>query len=116
MAWDGFTNQVRSQIRALAEGVNAPLRLVIAANKPLNCLFSDSGMVSPFENVCIEELLTSWCSETINDFIISRLQVNPISFSPPEISRIIQESNGHPKLVMRLCYDIYQLYQEQGRC
>ncbi|MGB5631173.1 MAG: trypsin-like peptidase domain-containing protein, partial [Waterburya sp.] len=47
MAWDGFTNQIRSQIRALAEGMNAPLRLVIAASKPLNCLFSDSGMVSP---------------------------------------------------------------------
>ena len=51
MEWDGFTNQIRSQIRALAEGNNAPLRLVIAADKPLSQLFNDSGMVSPFENV-----------------------------------------------------------------
>ena len=58
MEWDGFTNQIRSQIRALAEGNNAPLRLVIAADKPLSQLFNDSGMVSPFENVCIEESIS----------------------------------------------------------
>ncbi|MEM7556557.1 MAG: trypsin-like peptidase domain-containing protein [Cyanobacteria bacterium P01_A01_bin.84] len=113
MAWEEFTNQVRSQIRALAEGVNAPLRLVIAANKPLNCLFTDSAMVSPFENVCIEELLSSWCEQTVKNFIISRLKSNPITYSPAEISQIIQASNGHPKTVMRLCYDIYQLYQSK---
>ena len=113
MAWDGFTNQIRSQIRALAEGVNAPLRLVIAANKPLNCLFPDSGMVSPFENVCIEESIDKWCEQTIRNFIASRLQDNPISFTQKEIAKIIQESSGHPKTVMRLCYDIYQLYREK---
>ncbi|MDJ0689934.1 MAG: CHAT domain-containing protein [Xenococcaceae cyanobacterium MO_188.B32] len=111
MAWDGFTNQIRSQIRALAEGINAPLRLVIAASKPLNCLFPDSGMVSPFENVCVEESIHKWCGQTIRNFITSRLKDNPISFTQQEIAMIIQESNGHPKSVMRLCYDIYQLYR-----
>ena len=115
MAWDGFTNQIRSQIRALAEGINAPLRLVIAASKPLNSLFSDSGMVSPFENVCLEESINQWCEQTIRNFIASRLQANPISFSQPEIDKIIQGSNGNPKIAMRLCYDIYQLYRQLYR-
>ena len=110
MAWDGFTNQIRSQIRALAEGINAPLRLVIAASKPLNCLFSDSGMVSPFENVCLEEQINKWCDQTMQNFIASRLRDNPISFSQPEIDKIIQESNGHPRTVMNLCHQTYYRY------
>ncbi|MGB5710880.1 MAG: hypothetical protein WBM44_08200, partial [Waterburya sp.] len=110
MAWDGFTNQIRSQIRALAEGMNAPLRLVIAASKPLNCLFSDSGMVSPFENVCLEEQIDKWCEQTMKNFIASRLRDNPISFSQPEIDRIIQESNVHPRTVMNLCHQTYYRY------
>lgn len=113
MAWSGFTNQVRSQIRALAEGVNAPLRLVIAASKPLNSLFVDNGMVSPFENVCIEESINNWCRERVCNFILSRLQVHPINFTQTDITQIIQVSNGHPKVVMRMCYDAYQRYQSK---
>ena len=110
MAWDGFTNQIRSQIRALAEGINAPLRLVIAASKPLNCLFPDSSMVSPFENVCLEEQIDKWCEQTISNFIVSRLQDSPISFTQGEIDEIIQQSNGYPRTVMNLCYQIYYRY------
>src|SRR4028118_976239 len=42
MTWDGFTNQVRGQLRGLAEGNNAPLRLVVAACTSLDTLFPDS--------------------------------------------------------------------------
>ena len=31
MAWDGFTTKVRSQLRGLADGPDAPLKLVIAS-------------------------------------------------------------------------------------
>ena len=110
MAWDGFTNQIISQIRALAEGKNAPLRLVIAADKPLNQLFRDGGMVSPFENVCIEELIAAWCEKRMRGFIHYHLQNNAISFSEAEIIRIISETKGHPKKVMNLCYQIYNCY------
>ena len=101
MAWDGFTNQIRSQIRALAEGINAPLRLVIAASKPLNCLFSDSSMVSPFENVCLEEPIDKWCQQTMSNFIASRLRANSVSFSQPEIAKIIQDSTIRIKQIQR---------------
>ena len=110
MAWEGFTNQIRSQIRALAEGNNAPLRLVIAADKPLNQLFIDGGMVSPFENVCIEESISAWCEERMRGFINYHLQNNAISFTEAEIIRIISETKGHPKKVMNLCYQTYASY------
>ncbi len=110
MAWDGFTNQIRSQIRALAEGNDAPLRLAIAANKPLNRLFSDSSMVSPFENICLEEPISCWSEAIIDSFINYRLQNNPITFTREEIVRIIADSQGYPKQVMQLCYQTYSRY------
>ncbi|MGL5940842.1 MAG: trypsin-like peptidase domain-containing protein [Waterburya sp.] len=110
MAWSEFTNQIRSQIRALAEGSHAPLRLVIAANKPLNRLFSDSSMVSPFENICLEINVIGWGETTIHDFINYCLQNNPIRFTSKEITKIIVESKGHPKRVMELCYQTYTRY------
>lgn len=110
MAWSGFTDQIRSQIRALAEGIDAPLRLVIAASKPLNSLFSDSSMVSPFENICLEESILCWDEINISNFINYRLQDNHISFSQEEITMIISNSKGHPKRVMQLCNQIYSRY------
>ena len=110
MAWDGFTNQIRMQLRALAEGNNAPLRLVIAAERPLSQLFNDSGMVSPFENVCLEETISYWDEQTTRKFINYHLQNTSISFTEAEISQIILDTKGHPKKVMNLCYQIYNLY------
>ncbi|MDJ0633460.1 MAG: CU044_2847 family protein [Xenococcaceae cyanobacterium MO_188.B29] len=110
MEWSGFSNQIRSQIRALAEGIDASLRLVIAANKPLNCLFSDSSMVSPFENICLEEPILCWEEINISNFINYRLQDNPINFTKEEITMIISNSKGHPKRVMQLCNQTYARY------
>jgi hypothetical protein len=112
MAWDGFTNQVRSQIRALATDGNPPLRLVVAARTPLNKLFPDSGMVSPFENICQEEMINRWDKETCCDFIASRLEHTSIQFSNNEITKLIQTSRGHPQQLMRLCYELYNIYNK----
>ena len=95
----------------MAEGNNAPLRLVIAAHKPLSQLFNDSiGIVSPFENVCIEESISAWDEPTIRNFINYHLQNNSISFTEAEINQIISDTKGHPKRVMNLCYQIYANY------
>lgn len=111
MAWDGFTNQVRSQLRALATDGNPPLRLVVAARTPLNKLFPDSGMVSPFENICQEETIKRWDEQAGYDFIASRLEPTSIQFSEAEITELIQKSRGHPQQLMRLCYELFNRYQ-----
>lgn len=111
MAWDGFTNSVRSQLRFLANDLNPPLRLVVAARTPLDKLFPDSGMTSPFEGICEEETIKRWDEMTCRDFIESRLEPTSINFTDQEIIELVQETSGHPKILMRLCYELYNSYQ-----
>ncbi|MEG4058242.1 MULTISPECIES: AAA family ATPase [unclassified Microcoleus] len=120
MTWDGFTNQVRGQLRGLAEGNNAPLRLVVAACTSLDTLFPDSqdkNMTSPFKGICIEENLKQWDERISREFIISRLQASwltpvaqPVNFTEAEIAGLIGESGGSPQKLMQLCYQTYARY------
>lgn len=119
MTWTGFTNDIRTKLRGLAEGKEAPLRLVIAASKPLNDLFPDSHdspMTSPFIGLCTEENIGLWNEQVILDFINHRLNLPllrpdiKVTFSENEIVRIINESGGHPQKLMTLCYEIFNKY------
>ncbi len=120
MTWDGFTNQVRGQLRGLAEGTDAPLRLVVAACTSLDTLFPDSqdkNMTSPFKGICIEETLKRWDDQISRKFIASRLQADwlipvdkPVSFTEDEIAGLIAESGGYPQKLMQLCYQTYDRY------
>ncbi len=111
MVWEGFTNPVRNQLRALADkGKDSPLRLIVAADKPLIDLFADSGADSPFENVCMEVKLNPWDETTIRNFIANRLVKTNISFFELEIQEIIGETQGNPRKIMQKCYKIYQNY------
>jgi hypothetical protein len=110
MTWEGFTNQVRGQLRALAEGRDAPLRLVIAASKSLDRLFpdsADSNLVSPLSGICLEEAVTGWDEFTIRAFIADRLQTKSVQFAEADILAIVQVSQGNPKQVVTLCYERY---------
>ena len=63
MTWDGFNRGVRDYLRGLAEGSQAPLKLVLAANESLDKLFNDSwdnGKTSPLAGVCQEEIIKPW--------------------------------------------------------
>lgn len=114
MTWDGFTSQVRGQLRGLAEGRDAPLRLVMAATKSLDQLFPDSvegNMVSPFSGICIEERVGLWRDEVVREFVCDRLSQTPIKFSEADIQEIIQKSQGQPREIVKLAYRYYGLYQ-----
>ncbi|MCC3585268.1 ATP-binding protein [Microcoleus sp. PH2017_30_WIL_O_A] len=125
MTWDGFTNQVRGQLRGLAEGTDAPLRLVVAACTSLDTLFPDSqdkNMTSPFKGICIEETLKQWDDQISRKFIASRLQADwltpvdkPVSFTEAEIVELIAESNGYPQKLMQLCYQTYDRYLNDSK-
>jgi len=120
MTWDGFTNQVRGQLRGLAEGNNAPLRLVVAACSSLDTLFPDSqdkNMTSPFKGICIEENLKQWDEKISREFIVSRLRASwlkpvagPVNFTEAEIAELIAKSGGYPQKLMQLCYQTYARY------
>jgi DNA-binding Xre family transcriptional regulator len=125
MTWDGFTNQVRGQLRGLAEGNNAPLRLVVAACTSLDTLFPDSqdkNMTSPFKGICIEETLKQWDEKICREFIASRLQASwltpvagPVNFTEVEIAGLIAESGGYPQNLMQLCYQTYARYLNDAK-
>jgi len=122
-----FTNQVRSQLRALADGSDPPLRLVVAASKSLDVLFPDSqNITSPFENVCIQQTLNVWDESTTYNFIQNRLgadflqpELRSIKFNNDEISRIFQATGGHPQKVMQKCHQLFSQclneYHEQKK-
>ena len=117
MTWDGFTNQVRGQLRSLAEGKDAPLRLVIAASKPLDRLFIDSAesnQVSPLSGICQEIPIVAWSEDIIRAFIIDRLQLTSIDFSEANTQKIVQASRGKPREVMKLCHESYSSLQGQS--
>jgi len=125
MTGDGFTNQVRGQLRGLAEGKNAPLRLVVAACTSLDTLFphsQDRNMTSPFGGICLEENLNQWDEKISREFIVSRLKAKwltpvagPVNFTEAEIAGLIAESGGYPQKLMQLCYQTYDRYLKNAK-
>ena len=108
MTWEGFTEQIRSQLRGLADGWDAPLRLVVAASESWHQLFPDSkGGVSPLKGICLEETLKRWSDTQVRELIAYRLIDNPISFSDNEVAAIIESSEGLPQRVMLDCFRLY---------
>jgi hypothetical protein len=117
MTWVGFTRGVRDRLRGLAEGSTAPLKLVLAASEPLERLFNDSqdeGKTSPLAGICQEENLKPWDETTARDFIEARLAMTSVRFTEEEIIQLVQESGGHPRQLMQLCYRTYSRYLEGG--
>lgn len=112
MTWKGFTRDLRQQLRGLADGqANPPLRLVITASEHLDILFPDSREnPSPFQGVCIEEIIHPWDENIVRRFIHNRLMNTQISFTEEEIIELIKESCGHPQRLMYSCHRIYSLY------
>ncbi|MHC5778496.1 AAA family ATPase [Nostoc sp.] len=111
----GFTRNIRDYLRGLAEGSNAPLKLILAATEPLNNLFKDSqeqGNTSPLAGICQEEDIHPWDEATMRAFITNRLARTSVSFTEEEIIQLIQKIGGHPRKLMQLCYRTYSRYVE----
>ncbi|KYC36640.1 hypothetical protein WA1_43940 [Scytonema hofmannii PCC 7110] len=111
--WKGFTRQVRDQLRALAEGNDAPIRLILAASEPLDNLFNDShdkGKTSPLAGICQEEQIKRWDETTMRDFIANRLAGTGVSFSEETITQLVQQSDGHPRRLVQICYRAFAQY------
>ena len=108
-----FNDGVRRELRAWANAGNrSPIRLVVAAHRPLTELFEDSGFDSPFANICQEIELQPWDAETIQGFINHRSIGTGVKFKAEEIGKIIVESQGIPREVMKLCFEYYESYRE----
>jgi transcriptional regulator len=110
----GFTRDVRDHLRGLAEGENACLKLVLAANESLKTLFNDSYETSPLQDICQQVDILPWDEEIIREFITKRLQPTTIDFTETDIQELIETSGGHPQKLTELCYDLYKKYSESS--
>lgn len=114
MTREGFTREIRDNLRSLAEGQKAPLKLIVAASATLKTLFNDGQDISssPLETICQPEYIKPWDEAIARAFIQSRLAMTWVRFTEEEISQLLKESGGHPRRLMKLCYQNYARYVE----
>ena len=103
MTWDGFSHNLRAELRGLAEGEHAPFKLALVARSPLDRLFPDSELnTSPLAGICQQINVKPWNNATARTFIQQRLSGTPVRFSDDEIKHLVLSSNGLPLRLMHL--------------
>ncbi|MEG4075175.1 ATP-binding protein [Microcoleus sp. Pol14C2] len=115
MAREGFSLELREHLRFLAEGSNASVKMIVAASEPLKRLFNDCQddiTNSPPENIFQDLYIKPWNEATARAFIQARLAMTSVCFTEEEISQLVKESGGHPRRLMKLCYQKYARYVE----
>lgn len=109
MAWEGFTIKVRSHLRGLADGPEAPLKLVIASRSPLARLFPDSPELdSPLAGICHQLDVTPFAPDVARTFLTERLQGTGITFTPAQMDTLIHETSGHPARLQEAAARLYR--------
>ena len=114
MSWDGFTRNMRSELRGLTDVDDAPLKLALAARTPLDRLFPDSeGDTSPLAGICMQIEVRPWDPDHAEGFLLERLKETSVAFSASEMKQLLQDSRGMPKLLMYLAFNLYRQKQRQ---
>lgn len=108
MNWDGFTIKVRSQLRGLADGADAPLKLVIASRQPLARLFPDSPeQGSPLAGICRTLDVRPFSAAAARTFLLNHLQGTGVTFTEDDIADLIAQTGGHPAQLQRAAAELY---------
>jgi len=109
MTWDGFSHNLRAELRGLAEGECAPFKLALVARSPLDRLFPDSELdTSPLAGICQQINVKPWNNATARTFIQQRLSGTPVHFSDGEIELLVRSSNGLPLRLMQSAFNLYR--------
>ena len=107
-ARQGFSIQVRSHLRGLADGADAPLKLVIASRSPLSRLFPDSPLHdSPLAGICRQFDVPPFSFETTRAFLAQRLAGTGVVFTEAQIERLFAETGGHPARLQEEAAKLY---------
>lgn len=109
MTSKGFTRNLRSELRGLAEGSSAPLKLAMVTSTPLDRLFPDSlGGTSPLAMICQQIRIDPWDFGTTRRFLLDRLKNTSVTFSESEMKQLFQNSRGMPWLLVKHAYQLYR--------
>ncbi len=115
MNYQGFSPEVRAQLRGLGDGNHSPLTLLLASRSPLNQLFPDQpGETSPLAPICPELAVGNFPPPVARAFLRRRLAPGGLKFTPPDEERLLAESRGHPGQLQQLAYQLYHRYVEEA--
>jgi hypothetical protein len=109
LSYSGFTGEVRSQLRGLADGNDAPLTLILASRISIGELFpKDPIETSPLASIVSEVRLGPFSEDVGRRFLQQRLESHRQQrFSAEEEGRLLSESVGHPGRLQALAFASY---------
>ena len=96
MTWQGFTAELRDELRGLADGASAPFTLVIASGTPLDRLFTDSSPTSPLYNLCSRIDIKPFTLDEAQALSDLYLEGTSLHLSSKTIEEAWQKSIGQP--------------------
>jgi hypothetical protein len=109
MTWQGFSLEVRSELRGLADGTHAPFTLVIASRSPLSRVFPDSpGMTSPLAGLCKQVSVPPFTRQEASEFAHWRLNGMGYSITDAAIEQAWQETAGRPAALQLALRDWFE--------
>jgi hypothetical protein len=109
MTWQGFSHDIRSELRGLADGASAPLTLVIASRSPLGQVFPDSpGMTSPLAGLCNQLSVPPFTPPEALALAHFRLNGTGASLPDSLVETSCRQANGHPAALQKALHDLYE--------
>lgn len=109
MTWDGFSLNVRTELRGLADGAGAPFVLVIASRSPLDHLFPDSPeMTSPLAGLCMQVSMPFFTLAEAQALVHYYLKDSDVVLPVEMVKAAWHTTEGHPRnlqLALRKAFD-----------
>jgi hypothetical protein len=110
-----FTSNIRSLLRGLADGVDEPLKLIIAGRSPLNILFPDrTTATSPLYNILTQINVEPFSLETTTAFLNHYLVGTGVEFSQEQINQLFIETRGRPGRLLEAGDKLYRQIVSSG--
>jgi hypothetical protein len=109
----GFTLNVRRELRGLADEASAPLTLVIASRSPLGRLFPDSPeLTSPLAGLCTQLNVQPFTLDEARALAQHYLIGTNITLPDTEIAAAWQRSQGHPAQLQQALKEVFDRHSQ----
>lgn len=108
MAWDGFSLNVRSALRALADGGDAPFTLLIASRSPIQMLFPDMPvMTSPLAGLFTQLKMPAFSWREAKALVHQYCGRLDVTLPEIEVERAWQQTQGHPRRFQQALKEVF---------